>query len=193
MAQHRSHIKFIKGFINNPKDTGSIIPSSVTLAKEMFRSLPVTNFKLAVEFGPGTGVLTREAIKILPNDCQLILVEKSEEFVNLLRDRFLDQQIFHGNAQDINKILGTDAGSVDIIFSGLPFTNFPKNLSQEILRESKNALRTGGRFRTFIYLHNVWLPKMTWFRQQLQQTFSKVETYTVYRNFPPALIFDCQK
>lgn len=193
MTPPRSHIKFIKGFINNPKDIGSVIPSSETLAKEMFRNLSVADYKLVVEYGPGTGVLTREAVRVLPSKCKLLLIEKNQEFVQLLQQRFLDHKVVLGDAQAINTILGTQAGKVDLIFSGLPFTNFPRELSREILQESKKALRTEGRFRTFIYLHNVWLPKMTWFREELEQTFSKVETYHVYRNFPPALIYDCIK
>ena len=53
-------ITFLKNFIKNPKQIGSIVPSSNYLSKKMVEQIDFENAEVILELGPGTGCYTRK-------------------------------------------------------------------------------------------------------------------------------------
>ena len=58
-------LKFLKEFIANPGDVGSVTPSSKQLALVVVNTARVPEAKVVVEFGPGTGAITQVLIPVL--------------------------------------------------------------------------------------------------------------------------------
>ena len=80
-----------------------------------------------IEIGPGTGNLTREIIKEKPSE--LILIEKDEKFIKILKDNFRDEK----NLKYLNKdILKIDLNKI-ISKNLIVFGNLPYNISSQIL------------------------------------------------------------
>ena len=59
-----------KRFLQHPTQVGALCPSSCALCRAMASEIGVENAGLVVELGPGTGVITRELVRRLPeNGC----------------------------------------------------------------------------------------------------------------------------
>lgn len=71
-------ILFIKQYIKNPKEIGSLTPSSNSLSKMMTDSI-VGNGDTLIELGAGTGVFTK-LIKLKFKDHKFYVFEKKYKF-----------------------------------------------------------------------------------------------------------------
>jgi len=148
LPQPDDRFAFFQGFLNNPREVGSIIPSSRFLERRIVRSAGIDRAETIVELGPGTGGTTRALLRAMPTAAKLLSVELTPRFVNLLRrekdPRF---QVWEGSAADIKKALD-DHGlpSPDVVLSGIPFSTMPRELGLEILHSVREALAPGGRF-----------------------------------------------
>lgn len=81
-----------------------------------------------------------------------------------------------------------------MILSGLPWAGFSRDPQQRLLAAVVNALRPGGRFATFAYIHASWLPSGRRFRRLLESSFRSVASAgVVWRNLPPAFVYRCEK
>lgn len=54
---------FLKNFIKQPRQIGSIIPSSNKLSRKMVEQIDFEKAKYVIELGPGTGCYTRKNIR----------------------------------------------------------------------------------------------------------------------------------
>jgi phosphatidylethanolamine/phosphatidyl-N-methylethanolamine N-methyltransferase len=148
LPQPDDRFAFFQGFLNNPREVGSIIPSSRFLERRIVRSAGIDRAETIVELGPGTGGTTRALLRAMPTAAKLLSVELTPRFVNLLRrekdPRF---QVWEGSAADIKKALD-DHGlpSPDVVLSGIPFSTMPRELGLEILHSVRESLAPGGRF-----------------------------------------------
>jgi phospholipid N-methyltransferase len=143
--------------------------------------------KIIVEYGPGTGVLTKLLMANREPETWIILIEKNDFFYKCLKEKYINEANFiihHGSASDILACLDSlNIHEVDYIVSGLPFASIPKDVSHEILEASKNILKAEGKFITFQY--SLFKKKL------LSQYFSETSTQLVKRNIPPAFVFEC--
>ena len=119
-------LKFFKGWIDQPKAVGSIIPTSSVTARRMASVADPHSGLPVLELGPGTGVVTRALLERGVKPELLWPVEYSSDFVDHLRNAFPDVNVIHGDAFDLDKTLGDQAGvQFDSIISGVPLLNFP--------------------------------------------------------------------
>ena len=81
-----------------------------------------------VEFGPGTGALTREIAARLPPQCRYLGIELNPRFIHSLAAAFPRLDFAHGSAADLAQILAAGRGPVDAIVSGLPWATLPISL-----------------------------------------------------------------
>ena len=63
-----------KRFLQHPTQVGALCPSSCALCRAMASEIGVENAGLVVELGPGTGVITRELVRRLPENGKLLAV-----------------------------------------------------------------------------------------------------------------------
>ena len=177
---------FARNFLKYPSMLGSVIPSSPFLVKDMLAQIDWNRAQVVVEFGPGVGTITREALKRMHRDAVLIVIELNEDFVRYLRATIHDPRlrVVHGSAADVRLILAQQGFvSADYILSSIPCSLMPGPLRQEIVTESRHALKPEGSLRLFQY-NRTLLP-------YLNSSFGSVKQNFQLFNILPALIFHC--
>lgn len=119
-------LKFFKGWIDEPKAVGSIIPTSSVTARKMASVIDPHSGLPVLELGPGTGVITKAILARGVKPENLWAVEYSSDFVGHLKDSYPGVNVIQGDAFDLDKTLGDmrDA-QFDSIVSGVPLLNFP--------------------------------------------------------------------
>ncbi len=183
---------FLKNAILRFGTTGAVWPSSRFLAKAM---APAPRHRgegsVVIEIGPGTGSLTRAIVAALEPGSRLILIDLNEDFIKILRKRFPDVEIVLGDAQELTDIL-RERGieKVDCVVSGLPFTNFPQEVSRNILNEVCTLLKDDGELVLFQYIHSRRImPGGKRFFKMLTELFPSVTTQRVFLNIPSAYVY----
>lgn len=191
----QSQLIFIGKFFRFPRQIGAILPSSPALARRIVHLAGASNSNTIVEFGPGTGVFTKEIIAKMPETARLITVEADANLALLLRKKYRRAHVAAGYAQHIQRIMKAHKLSeADCIVSGLPWATFNPQLQDDILTSAYAVLKPGGIFTTFGYLHALSLPSAKRFYAKLHQTFSTVRvSRVVWKNVPPAIIYQCTK
>lgn len=186
---------FLKQTVANYKATGAVAASSKRLAKLFVKTADIANQQAVVEFGPGTGIFTREILKAMPEGSTYFGLELNESFVKATRKKCPDATIYHDSATEISAYLSKHKlDCCDVIISGLPFANFDEDLQNKILSEAYNSLKPGGQFLTFAYTVGLLTKKGKKFKRKLPEIFKEVtRTRTVMGNLPPAFIYHAIK
>jgi phospholipid N-methyltransferase len=187
-------IDFIKEVIRHPLKTGAIAPSSPFLAREMLRFWPQGSKKLIVEFGPGTGAVTRSIDKKMNGESYLGF-ELNPQFIKQLEKKLPHLDVCHRSASDLkDELTARGLSKPDLIVSGLPWSIFSDSLQESILKATSEELQEDGTFSTFAYVHALKLKQAKAFANKLHEHFSSVQTSKViWRNLPPAVIYHCKK
>ncbi|HRI88673.1 MAG TPA: rRNA adenine N-6-methyltransferase family protein [Candidatus Hydrogenedentes bacterium] len=183
-------IRFLKQFISNPGDVGSITPSSRQLASVVIDAARVRHANVVVEFGPGTGAITKVLVPALRPGAKFFALEINGDFVKLLREQFPGTAVHQDSAENTPKYLN-EIGEThcDAIVSGLPWTFFAEPLQDNLLSAATESLREGGLFATYMYVSSMPMPSSIKFRTKLRKRFSQVGmSRIVWRNFPPAIV-----
>ncbi len=177
-------LEFLKGFLRNPKEVGSVIPSSRFLTRRVLKCGDARNSRVIVELGPGPGVLTREILDVMPADGKLIAVELLPEFVELLRRAYPDPRLalYTGSAADVEKAL-EEAGEsqADLVVSGVPFSTMERGEGHRTLEAAKRILAPDGRFVAYQFRSAV--------RRMAEPVFGPAETRSGFWNVPPMRIY----
>ncbi|MFK7898488.1 MAG: class I SAM-dependent methyltransferase [Myxococcota bacterium] len=149
MPQPDHPIAFLRGFLERPKEVGSIIPSSRWMERRITRTAEMSQSKIAIELGPGTGGTTKALLQAMAPDAKLVAIEINPDFCALLRETIDDPRliVYQGSAADIKDALTkNDLDAPDVVLSGIPFSTMPKELGLSILQSAKDSLAPGGRF-----------------------------------------------
>src|SRR5215471_19421340 len=98
---------FARNFFKYPSMLGSIVPSSPFLVKDIMAQVDWDRARVLVEFGPGVGTLTREALKRMRYDAVLVVIELNADFVEYLKRTIRDPRlrVIHGSAAHVRCIL----------------------------------------------------------------------------------------
>lgn len=112
---------------------------------------------VVVEFGAGTGGITRATLAAMRPDARLIAIEWTEAFLEPL-GRIDDPrlEVVHGCASTIGEQLEQrNLPGADVVVSGIPFSTMPPELCQEIAANLHAALAPGGRFVAYQFSDRV--------------------------------------
>ena len=170
---------FFRQLISRPQQISAMAPSSRFLAKAM--AAPLKPGSRVVEFGPGTGVLTRAALAagIKPQD--LTLFEYNPDFVDHLRNAFPGVTVLNEGAQTAPAHV---APGVDAVISGVPLLSMPLDIRDSIVRAAFEILGPTG-----IYIQFTYGPRPAVSDAQIAKLGLKVEqTAYVFLNLPPARV-----
>jgi phosphatidylethanolamine/phosphatidyl-N-methylethanolamine N-methyltransferase len=148
---------FLRGFLREPSQVGSIIPSSRFLEQRIVEASNLTAARRVVELGPGTGGTTRTFLQHLGPDAQLLSIELSPFFHELLGEitdpRFTNHL---GSAEDLAEILELHGmGQPDVVISGIPFSKMPEAVGTRVAQAVKNSLAENGRFVAYQFRSDV--------------------------------------
>ena len=171
---------FFRQLINRPLQISAIAPSSRFLARAMTAGLKPSD--RVIEFGPGTGVLTRAILAAGVRPAALTLFEFNPEFVTHLRSSFPGVTVLNEGAQTSPAHVKP---GVDAVISGLPLLSMPLEVRESIVKAAFDVLSPTGSFVQFTYG-----PRPPVSDAQIAKLGLKVEqTAHVLFNLPPARVF----
>lgn len=168
-------LRFARQFLRHPKQLGTVVQSGKVLARQMAEE--AEGCQEIVEFGPGTGPVTREILKRLPRNGRLTCFEINSDFCRCL-ERINDPRLHVVNDDAVN--CGQYVDNPDCVVSGLPLTLFDEQAKDRILTIAGQAER---------YIQLQYTPVLS---REIRQHFLEVRLRFVPRNFPPAFVYVCR-
>jgi phospholipid N-methyltransferase len=213
MSQWKNTLTFMRQFRERFETTGSILPSSRSLARSMTRFLasrPDQRPVRVLEIGPGTGPVTNAILPLLRDSDSLELVELNGEFVRVLNERF-DTEPAWQRARNLTRIHQTplqdfQTGDLfDFVISGLPLNNFPADLVSTLTTAYLDLLKPGGRLSYFEYMYVRPVRKVVTRGADRERIVAidrtlnelcrshRVRRDSIWMNFPPAWVQHLQK
>ena len=142
-------LAFVRGFIANPKQVSSVVPSSAFLEQHLVRAAALAGVRSAVELGPGTGGTTRAFLRALAPDSRLLAIELNDEFRARLAECIDDSRLLvpAGGAEQLADLLrASRLPPPEVVWSGIPFSTLSETAAQRIARAVADCLAPGGRF-----------------------------------------------
>ncbi len=171
---------FFRQLLSRPKQISAIAPSSRTLARAMAAGLRPA--QRVVEFGPGTGVLTRAILAAGVKPANLTLFEYNPDFVSHLRAAFPGTKVINDGAQTAAAHV---TPGVDAVISGLPLLSMPQDIREAIIAAAFAVLGPNGSYTQFTYG-----PRPPISDAQIAALGLNVsQTAHVWLNLPPARVF----
>jgi len=174
-----SYFQFLLQYIHKPGMIGAVAPSSKALVNTMLKQIDWKKARVIAEFGPGTGVITREILQRMRHDAHLTAFEVNADFCRLLEK--VDDSRLTIRKRSAAKL----DFSADVIVSSLPMNVFSIRLKQQILNASTKNLANNGKFVQFQYTRNL--------EPLLDEYFSDVKRSFIPLNIPPAFVYVCRK
>ncbi|MCC7371874.1 MAG: methyltransferase domain-containing protein [Chloroflexi bacterium] len=182
----QSRLQFLKQWMRNPREMGSITPSSRFLTRELLGQIDFERARFVAELGPGTGVFTRPILEALHPEGKLLAIDTNPTFVEHLRREYPDPRltVLEASAEQID-VLTREAGwpRVDAVISGIPYSLLPPPLIRSILDAARRSLGDHGLMVGYQY------SKML--RPFLLDAFGNVHYRSVLLNLPPAVVYTC--
>lgn len=178
---------FFKSFLDNPRQTGSIVQSSPFLVAQMIKPVDFGKAKVIVEFGAGTGVVTKKLLKSMSQDAILLCFELNKDLCKELK-KIKDPRlkVISDGAEKLERYLKRyKAKEVDYIISGLPLVVLPEEIKEGVLNQITKFLKKGGQYVQFQYSLTT--------RKKFKELFSEMEIRFTLLNIPPAFVYVCTK
>jgi phosphatidylethanolamine/phosphatidyl-N-methylethanolamine N-methyltransferase len=176
---------FLRRFLDDPKRTGAVAPSSPFLAREMARAVNPHTPGLVVELGPGTGPVTKALIARGVGRERLLLVEYDAHFCKLLAERYGASRVVRGDAYALGATLaGRLGGPVAAVVSSLPLLNERPERRLRLLDEAFALMGPDGVFVQFTYGLKLPVP-----REALAGRYVARSGAPILRNLPPASVW----
>lgn len=149
LDQLRDSVEFLRGFVRNPAQVGSVMPSSYRLEQRLVRNARIAEARTVVELGPGTGGTTAAFLRAMSPAARLLAIELDSGFHHHLRTSIEDSRLIHelGSAERLAEFLAAHRMQApDAIVSGIPFSTMPPEVSDRVAAAIAMVLRPGGRF-----------------------------------------------
>jgi len=179
---------FIRAFLKNPRQVGSIIQSSPFLVNKITNSANLSKAGCVVELGAGTGAVTKKILKRTSPDCALLTFEINPLLAECVRKNIRDPRlkVIGDSAENIGLYLKQYGYSkADCIISTLPLVTLPKPTTRKILSRVYKYLASGGQYIQFQY--------SLLSRDKIKQFFPSMSIAFVPLNIPPAFVYVCVK
>lgn len=171
---------FFRGFLQHPRMVGAITSSSRATIEAMLAPVDWSRCRLFVEYGPGVGTFTLPVLERLPRDGELLVIDTNPLYTDYLTRTIRDSRFraVLGSAAEVESIIAAIGHEqADYVLSGLPFSTLPEGVGPEIVAATSRVVRQGGAFMTYQYSGAAG--------DLSRQHFGRVETGTVWANFPP--------
>jgi len=182
---------FLQKFVVNPKEIGSITPSSKSLAHRMLNEVEWDAVHCMGELGAGTGAITAHLADIVVQKkdsvdrMNVFIFEKDKELRNRLIAAYPEFHVAEDALHLRTEARRYNLAAYDCIISGLPFFNFSPLLRHQLMKEIYQSLRPGGQFIAFQYSLQM--------KRELSRYFEVEKIKFVAMNIPPACVYVCRK
>lgn len=179
-------LRFLRALIARPKNVGAVLPSSPALSQAIARQIGDAKAGPVLELGPGTGAITQAILEHGVPAAHLTAVEFDPELAAELAGRYPGVRVIKGDAFDLNRTLGPDAGTpFAAIVSGLPLLNFPRPARHAYMEGLARHLVPGGPIIQFSYGTGAPVAPPKGFAVQ--------RAARIWANVPPALVWVYRK
>ncbi|KKT12932.1 MAG: Methyltransferase type 12 [Parcubacteria group bacterium GW2011_GWC1_43_30] len=132
---------------------GAMTRSSKYVVNAVVRNFSNKSLQRVIEYGPGDGVVTREILKRMPRDGELIVVETNPKFIKILRNINDPRlKIVEGTAQRVSEELKRDNHVVaNLVISSIPLSILKPIERERIVDNTFEILEESGKFIVFQY------------------------------------------
>ena len=170
-------------WLQKPLQIAAVCPSSNHLADAMARLVDLDRPGPVLELGAGTGGLTRGLLRVGCTPDRLVVFEREQRLVSVLRREFHGITTITGDALDLEAHL-SEAGieQLSAVVSSLPIKWFSPAAQCAVLQPCFDRLGAGGRF---LQLTNAFASPVDIRRLGI----SGREAARVWRNLPPAQVW----
>lgn len=125
---------FFKRYFANPLAMGSLVPSSASLRRLVSRGVECADDEVVVEFGGGTGAVTRAILDAGVPPERLWSIELDPELAGFLARLYPDVHVIHGDCRGVETLLAPGlAGRVGTVVLGIPMVLLPLETQREII------------------------------------------------------------
>lgn len=189
MKLARTHLQ---AFLKDPKGVAALLPTSAPVAERITSKFELNGSRLIVEYGPGSGVLTRRLLDRLGAGGKLVAIERNDELAARLGQTLNDPRlvVVRDSAESVCEILERLAlPPADYALSGIPFFWLPPDTARAIVAATHSVLKEGGRFVTY----QMFYQRRHHLRVHLERCFSTVRSEIDLRNLPPYRICEAIK
>ncbi len=194
--------RFFRRGVEDFDTTANFVTSSRWLVDEMVSNV-TRDAKVVVEFGPGTGSLTRAILARLGPDAKLYAIELDASLLEACVRAIDDPRLIgvHGSAVDAADLLGPAVvGHADAVVSSLGLSLMDEPIREGVMRAGRALLGPGAVFTQYAYVHARYIAysagRRAWFRWDarpfVRDAWPRVEERMVWANPPPALVFRCR-
>lgn len=151
-ARPPAPLVFLRRWAADPRSVGSIAPSGRGLRNLMMKHVVRGPDEIVVEFGGGTGGITRGFLEHgVPAD-RLYTFEIDGVMAEYLRDRFPGVHVVHGDCRDADKAIPPeDAARVGSVVVTLPMLVLPMEVQHGVIDVIFRLLPPGGSFLMYTY------------------------------------------
>jgi phosphatidylethanolamine/phosphatidyl-N-methylethanolamine N-methyltransferase len=183
----------------NFQTTASVAPSSPQLVSAMVEHVPDVAAPVVVEFGAGTGAMTRALLEQLPADGKLFVFEINPRFVKHLKEKFHDPRITLINASVENvdsELRSRGVQRVDAVVSSLGLSFMSPQMRSTIFDRLmpfvyEKTVLTQYQYLVAMQVSEGRLRRMD-VRPLLGKYFRSIQSKIVWFNLPPAYVFTCR-
>jgi phosphatidylethanolamine/phosphatidyl-N-methylethanolamine N-methyltransferase len=161
----------------------------------MVEWLDLDNARAVVEIGTGTGVFSGTIFDAIHPECRFFGIEIDSQLAQITRDHHPDITIHNDSVANVRDLCDREGiEQLDAVICGLPWAAFSAPMQREFMDAVMTVLRPGGQFVTFAYQPGLLVPGGRRFRRLLRGYFSEVgRSSTVWRNLPPAFVYECRR
>ncbi len=185
MQQIQTRLTFLRNALFDRK-VGAVTMSSKYVVLQVLKHLP-KKLDLIIEYGPGSGVLTRALLTVLSSNGRLVVFEQNKYFVDELRTikdhrlHIINTGVEDISTQELQQFVGADA-----FIASIPFSFLAPKERLKIVADAHTLLISGG---SFIIAHQYSLLM----RELCVQRFRSVSTKFELRNIFPCFVIGATK
>ncbi|MBI4159632.1 methyltransferase domain-containing protein [Candidatus Wolfebacteria bacterium] len=178
---------FLWESVKNFNTFGTFLPSSFFAARELTSRVNFDTARVIVEFGGGSGSITKEILKRMRSDARLVSFESNTSLADVLREIPDDRLIVvHGMAQDfLVELTRRKIERIDSIVSTLPLSLFSPEERKKILEDIHDVLEPGSVYAQMQYSFIL--------REEVKRVFPKMRISFNPLNVPPAFFYICER
>lgn len=172
---------FFRAFLNNWKDVGWPLQTSQSATRKICRAIDFRQARRVIEIGAGTGNVTKELLRLMAVDGQLIAFEINSDLCRHLQ-MIGDERLVVHNVSGF-ELLQTVKEKADYVISAIPIANLSDAAFARFYQDVKAVLNDDG---CCIQLQ---LSLLSY--QKLRRLFRKVNVAVSFMNSAPLFIYCC--
>ncbi|WP_252181390.1 class I SAM-dependent methyltransferase [Azospirillum sp. B4] len=143
---------FFRRWAANPVGIASITPSAPSLGRLMARHVRRDADEIVVEYGGGTGAITRALLDSGIPASRLFVIERDKELHAYMTAKFPGVTVLLGDVKDVRTLLPPQwVGRVGTIVCGIPMILIPAEAQRQIMDEAYAVMPPGRQFLSFTY------------------------------------------